>query len=223
MISRLTKQYSIINSTKPILFVGLVLLFSVRCWGQSAIPDSVKKKMEVLVKTKSDSAKTTKDTVKKHKIIPRMATLRSLMFPGLGQIYNRQYWKLPIVYGAFGTTLWIALDQNAKYQTWLVYFRELSATAGTPGYTDTITFPGNGFKYNLGSVTNIKEAYRRNRDYAYFFLAVFYAFAAIDANVSAHLKTFDNTDDISIRFEPDARQMAFTGEPIMGGKIVISF
>ena len=166
-----------------------------------------------------------KDSLKKankHKIIPRVATLKSLACPGLGQIYNKQYWKLPLVYGALGTTLGIAFWNNDRYQLWLTNFQTLSKNPNDVTYIPPTEVEVNGQKYNLSNVTVRKDFYRRNRDYSYLFLAVFWGLNIIDANVSAHLKTFDMSDDISVKFEPDCRQIAFAQEPIIGAKIIFT-
>jgi Family of unknown function (DUF5683) len=160
---------------------------------------------------------------KKPKIIPRKATIRALMCPGLGQIYNRQYWKLPLVYGGLGATLGIAFWNNNNYSFWLEQFRVLSRDPSNPNYVPPSTVAIDGRNYTLGNVTAIKDGFRRNRDYSYVFLILMYGLQAVDANVSAHLKTFDMTDDISLHLEPDIRQVAFGQQPVMGAKLVLAF
>ena len=98
-----------------------------------------------------------KDTATKPKHDPRIATRRSLIFPGLGQIYNKQYWKLPLVYGALGTTLGIAFWNNDRYQLWLTNFQTLSKNPNDVTYVPPTEVEVNGQKYNLSNVTVRKD------------------------------------------------------------------
>ena len=159
------------------------------------------------------------------KIIPRQATIRSLMFPGLGQIYNRQYYKLPFVYGGFGAIGYfftryrrIAKEAENGYRR-LLY--------GDPNDTDTPT-PVTEVVINesvFRSTTQAKAAYdfyRRYRDLNVILSFVLYAVSAVEANVAAHLKTFDLSDDISMRVEPTVLPMPGTGL-VPGIRVALTF
>lgn len=155
------------------------------------------------------------------KIIPRQATIRSLMLPGLGQIYNRQYYKLPFIYGGFGAVGYFFV----RYQR--------VAKEAEHGYDLLLNGDANGVKATQvlinGSVfrspTQAKGAYdfyRRYRDLNIILSIVLYAVNAVEANVAAHLKTFDLSDDISMRLEPAVLPMPGTGL-VPGIRVALTF
>jgi hypothetical protein len=142
-----------------------------------------------------------------HKIIPRVATIRSLIFPGLGQAYNRQYWKLPLVAGAFVSLGLIANYNQERYQKYRAFYYVVSPRADDPSYippkTVSVVYEdGLARDLDVNQLKRINDGFRRNRDFTYIGMVVAWAFNAIDANVSAHLKTFDVSDDISLRVKP---------------------
>ena len=144
---------------------------------------------------------------KAYKIIPRQATLKSLMIPGWGQIYNRQYWKLPLVAGAFITLGVIANYNQVRYTKYRNYYYVVSPRPADPKYIPPATVPvlyEDGVTRNLdvNQLKRINDGFRRNRDFTYIGMALAWALNIIDANVSAHLKTFDVSDELSIRVKP---------------------
>ena len=140
---------------------------------------------------------------------PTKAVLYTLIFPGMGQIYNRKYWKLPIVYGGFiGITYAITWNGNIYHDY-------------SNGYRDLVTGEGNSWKSLLSARTvqeieanpSLKETYRatfkrkkdyyrRNRDLAVFAMVGLYALCMVDAYVDAQLYDFDVSPDLSMRVEP---------------------
>ena len=180
-----------------------------------------------------------------HKIIPKKATLRSLMLPGLGQAYNRQYYKIPFIYVGFGVMGYLFVKYRGMAKEAAVGYSRLlygdRATDGlfTIGQTFSATLNPDLYPTNpniLGapittqaqyvSVTevtitvdpfagkqvifrtsaNAKNAYdtfRRYRDLNLLLSGVLWAINIVEANVAAHLKTFDLTDDISMLVEPN--------------------
>ena len=151
-----------------------------------------------------------KDTVvakAPHKIIPRVATIRSLIFPGLGQAYNRQYWKLPLVAGAFVSLGMIANYNQVRYQKYRAFYYIVSPRTDDPSYippkTVSVVYEdGLARDLDVNQLKRINDGFRRNRDYTYIGMFVAWAFNVVDANVSAHLKTFDVSDDISLQIKP---------------------
>lgn len=143
----------------------------------------------------------------KHKIVPRVSTIRSLIFPGLGQAYNRQYWKLPLVAGAFVSLGMIANYNQVRYQKYRAFYYIVSQRADDPSYrppqTVSVVYEdGLARDLDVNQLKRINDGFRRNRDYTYIGMFVAWAFNVVDANVSAHLKTFDVSDDISLRVKP---------------------
>jgi hypothetical protein len=164
---------------------------------------------------KTDS--TALQSIKKSKIIPRVSTLHSLMLPGWGQINNRQYWKLPLVAGAFVTLGLIANYNHQRYMKYRNYYYIVSPHSEDPTYVppSTIAVPyedGVIRDLDVNQLKRLNDGFRRNRDYTFIGIAVAWAFNVVDANVSAHLKTFDVSDDISLKIKPN-----FEFDPISKG------
>ena len=135
---------------------------------------------------------TAKDTVKSIDIdplTPAKAAFYSAVIPGLGQAYNKRYWKIPLVYGAIGTSLYFYIDSNKKYHQFRdAYKRRLE------GYND------DDFTYLDDSrLIAAQKFYQRNRDYSTLFIVGFYVLNIIDANVDAALKQFNVDERLSIR------------------------
>lgn len=130
----------------------------------------------------------------------RKATIMSAVVPGLGQAYNRKWWKVPIVYaglGGFGY-LFYTNQQNFSY-----YGKNLKAE--NDGDANTI----NETIYNSDQLLNLKNDYRKYRDLGVIGCTIIYVFNIIDANVDAHLKTFDVSDDLSLELKPYSNFYSF--------------
>jgi Family of unknown function (DUF5683) len=160
--------------------------------------------LDSLKQVQKDSVKVVK---KPYTIIPRQATLKSLMIPGWGQVYNRQYWKLPLVAGAFITLGVIANYNQVRYVKYRAYYYVVSLHADDPTYIPpaTVAVPyedGVTRDLDVNQLKRINDGFRRNRDYTYIGMALAWALNVVDANVSAHLKTFDVSDDLSMRVKP---------------------
>ena len=178
------------------------------------------------VTVNKDSSKTI--TVPKHKIIPRVATIRSLILPGLGQAYNRQYWKLPLVAGAFVTLGLIANYNNTRYVKYREYYYVVSPRTDDPTYTPPSTVPvvyedGVTRDLNASQLKRIVDGFRRNRDFTYIGMVVAWAFNVVDANVSAHLRTFDVSDDISLKIKPSVDFNPYQNNMVAGLNFTFQF
>jgi hypothetical protein len=178
------------------LMFFLVVYFIARA-GISAPLDS-------LVQVKKDSVKS---SIMPYTIIPRQATLKSLMIPGWGQLYNRQYWKLPLVAGAFITLGMIANYNQVRYSKYRDYYYVVSVHPEDPKYVPpaTVAVPyedGVTRDLDVNQLKRINDGFRRNRDYTYIGMILAWALNVVDANVSAHLKTFDVSDDLSLHVKP---------------------
>jgi hypothetical protein len=148
------------------------------------------------------------------KIVPRQATLRSLMFPGLGQIYNRQYWKLPFVYGGFATLGYFIVRFTNAYQEYRDGY--ITAYYATGSKVAVVR----GRELEVQQLKQAADTYKRWRDGDYILAVLLYGLTAVEANVAAHLKTFDLSDDISLKVRPAALPpMAFGGLPIPGVRL----
>lgn len=160
--------------------------------------------LDSLVQVKKDSVKSASMP---YKIIPRQATLKSLMIPGWGQLYNRQYWKIPLVAGAFITLGMIANYNQVRYSKYRDYYYVVSVHPEDPKYVPpaTVAVPyedGVTRDLDVNQLKRINDGFRRNRDYTYIGMVLAWALNVVDANVSAHLKTFDVSDDLSLHVKP---------------------
>lgn len=167
-----------------------------------------------------------KDSVKKpYKIIPRVSTIRSAMVPGWGQIYNRQYWKLPLVYGGFAVNIYYIITNQARYTYYKQQYIDNFKVASPPS-SAKITLYGDvsGIQREVtpAQLNSYVNGFRRNRDGSYLILAVVWAANIVDANVTAHLKTFDLTDDISLKIQPTLTSPDMMNT-VFGAKLTLAF
>ncbi|MEO7530389.1 MAG: DUF5683 domain-containing protein [Sediminibacterium sp.] len=142
-----------------------------------------------------------KDTIPKHD--PRKATRRSALIPGWGQAYNKEYWKIPIVYGiiAIPTVLYFYNDSYYK-KTKFAYEAHFKAES-SPSDTSDLKFIDPELK-NLGtaSLQSYRNAFRQSRDYSILYFLLAWGLQVADATVFAHLKQFDVSNDLSMQVTP---------------------
>ena len=153
----------------------------------------------VFAQDKTTPQKVVKDSLKSINIdplTPAKAAFYSAVLPGLGQAYNKKYWKIPLVYGAIGTSLYFYIDSNKKYHQYRdAYKRRLE------GYND------DKFNYlDTNRLITAQKFYQRNRDLSALFVVGFYALNIIDANVDAALIQFNVNENLSVNpiLYPDA-------------------
>ncbi|MCF8276440.1 MAG: hypothetical protein K9J17_06880 [Flavobacteriales bacterium] len=131
--------------------------------------------------------------VKKHS--PVRASIMSTALPGLGQVYNGKWWKVPIIYGAFGGLIYSSVFNDMKCRTYRTAY--LIRVDGDPNTKDE--FVG---VYSDANLRELVDFYKRNRDLSLIFTGVIYALNIIDATVDAHLKGFDVSDDLTLKVRP---------------------
>lgn len=123
----------------------------------------------------------------------RKATIMSAVLPGLGQIYNKKYWKTPIIYAALGGIAYWGINNHNQYK---YYSKNLSALYDNDANTLNET------PYTSDQLITQKRYYKKFRDMAIMVGGLVYLVNIIDANVDAHLKTFDVSDDLSLQIKP---------------------
>ncbi len=159
-----------------------------------------------------DSLNIKADTIVYHNNInilaPAKAAFYSAVLPGLGQAYNKQYWKIPLVYAGIGTGGYFYMFYNNEYKRYRqAYFdRQNGLQDEFPQYTENV-------------LIKAQEYYRRQRDTAMLLTILAYVLNIIDANVSAHLKQWNVNDDLS--FKPV--QLSVFEKPAFGLQMNISF
>jgi hypothetical protein len=140
---------------------------------------------------------------------PKKAAVYSAILPGLGQAYNKKYWKIPIVYAGFGVIGYSIGWNNDNYK--LVKTAYIHLTDNDETTTDYLKLKGIEY-YDLnnpGDFTVLRTAltkrqayYRRNRDLLVIGMFAFYGINIIDASVDAHLFNFDISDDLTMNWQP---------------------
>jgi hypothetical protein len=142
---------------------------------------------------------------------PKKAAIRSALVPGLGQIYNKKYWKLPIVYGALGASGAVFVYNLTNYRdTRFAYRVKYNMRVNR---TDSLLF--NSIKSNLQplpeeSLRYYRDQFRRDIDYSVLFFLLLWGLNVVDASVDAHLKTFDVGPDLSFQLKAGYSEMAQT-------------
>lgn len=138
---------------------------------------------------------------------PQRALWLALVFPGGGQIYNRKYWKLPIVYGGFIGCMYAMNWNNNMYKDYSqAYLDIMDDDPGTASYNKFLHLgaqitPANEERYKE-IFRKRKDKFRRWRDMSFFVMVGVYALSVIDAYVDAELSVFDISKDLSLRVEP---------------------
>lgn len=130
---------------------------------------------------------------------PAKAAFYSAILPGLGQAYNKRYWKIPLVYGALGTGVYFYINNTQKYNRYRDAYK--SRLAGFE--TDEFYYDTQGNKLTSPRVTTEglqrgQKFYRRNRELSLLVLIGMYALNIIDANVDAHLLQFNVDENLSL-------------------------
>lgn len=126
----------------------------------------------------------------------RRATVLSAIIPGAGQIYNKKYWKVPVLYGAFAGMAYLINFNNKRFQQ---YNDALIARLDDDPNTNDLQYTGQFTDENLRTLS---DYYHRNRDLSIAVTVLVYALNIIDAHVDAHLYTFDVSDDLSMQVQP---------------------
>ncbi len=155
----------------------------------------------------SASRLVTPDTAKKKINGPRRAALRSAILPGWGQITNKKYWKLPLVYGALGATAYAFNFNLTQYKRVAYAYRVLTNSRIAPYDTSlfkTVDADLQPFIHAgaLNDLRNYRNTYRKDIDYSVLIFLFFWGLNVVDATVDAHLKGFDVSDDLSMKIKP---------------------
>lgn len=160
---------------------------------------------------------------------PRKATRMSLIIPGSGQIYNRDYWKVPFVYAGFGACIYAIQWNWVRYNDYIDAYKkfyDLETGQRIPGVDRVDVYLRSNDETYQATIDQIKRGrtfYRRWRDYGFVFFGLVYALSTIEANVAAHMKTFDISDDLSLRFEPTIVNPVMPTNTAPGLRVVLGF
>lgn len=163
---------------------------------------------------------------------PNRAMWLSLLCPGLGQVYNRRYWKLPIVVGGFVGFGYATSWNNKMLQDYTKAYRDaMDSDPSTKSYMDL--YPPNYKEENIDmewlkkSLKSKKDFYRRNKEMCIIGIAAMYMLCVVDAYVDASLMQFDISDDLSMKVKPaviEPYQNMMQGKlPSMGVQCAVNF
>lgn len=135
---------------------------------------------------------------------PAKAAWMSTALPGLGQAYNKKYWKIPILYAGLATTAYYIKYNNDKYQTYKRIYKDRLDTnikvKELPFYTnDNIKF--------------LKDGYRRNMEFTCIIAGLIYVLNIVDASVDAHFYTYDVNENLAIRVQPTVLYKGYESTP----------
>ena len=176
-------------------------------------------------------------STQKKVLSPKKASIYAALFPGLGQIYNGKYWKLPIVYGGYVGIIYVLGWNNNNYTDFFDAYRTISKYQTVEQmsqndkdylnnlfkipYWDLNTNPSHftSFKTQLKSG---KDFYRRNRDMSIIAIAALHVLSIIDASVDANLFDFDINDNLSMHLEPMPMNFG-NGPQVVGFNVAFNF
>jgi hypothetical protein len=138
---------------------------------------------------------------------PQKALWLAIVLPGAGQVYNRKYWKLPLIYGGFVGCIYALQWNNTMFKDYSqAYLDIMDSDPSTESYNHFLHL---GTKITSSNITQYqdifrrrKDRYRRWRDLSFFCMLGVYALSIIDAYVDASLSEFDISDKLSLRIEP---------------------
>lgn len=125
---------------------------------------------------------------------PSKAAFYSAIFPGMGQIYNKKYWKAPIVWGAMATSIYFYLDNNSEYKRFRRAFKQRKA-----GLQDEFTLDDGTVFISEDGLVNAQNILRQNRDLSLLATIIIYTLQVVEASVNAHLMQFNTSDNLSLR------------------------
>lgn len=185
-------RFSLLKSVLLILMLPL----GGHVFGQEIAADTV----ETIVRVQKDR--------KPHS--PKKATIMSAALPGLGQVYNGRWWKVPIIYGGFAGLTYMAVSNHTNMMRYKnAYLLRLD---DDPDTVDE--FAG---VYSDANLRDLKSSHQRSRDLSFILMGVLYVLNIIDANVDGHLKDFDVSEDLSLRIRPMLQQQMLPDQlPVAG-------
>lgn len=167
---------------------------------------------------------------------PKKASVYAALFPGLGQVYNGKYWKLPIIYGGYTGLIYAFGWNNKNYKDYFEAYRTISQydsadempEADREYLDELIKNPSidldnpTHFSYVETQLQSGKDFYRRNRDLTVIGMVALHVLSIVDASVDANLMDFDISNDLSMRIEPMPFDFGISSN-VIGINIAVNF
>jgi hypothetical protein len=189
-----------------LFYCSIVLLFS--CYFTSAQKKVINKSDSVITVNSNNFNKISFDTASLRKYKPSIAIKRSAMVPGWGQYTNKKYWKIPLVYAGIGIPAYLFFRNKKQYKEAKAAYA--NAIDGNPQNNDEIGEPYRSVLSQPDVIRNFRNDVRQNVDYSVLFFIIFWGLNVTDAAVDANLKTFDISDDLSLKFKAGYSELANT-------------
>jgi len=158
------------------------------------------------------------DSVREKEHSPTKATIMSACLPGLGQFYNKKYWKIPIIYAGIGVLGYVIYFNATEYNKYKGAYFESTNGITTGQYSDLVN------SLTADQILASREFYNRNLEITFLLTAVWYGLNILDATVDAHLYTFNITDNLTMKVEPVLLpSTGFGFKPVGGMKLCLHF
>ena len=148
---------------------------------------------------------------------PTKAAIYSAVLPGLGQGYNKKYWKIPIIYAGFGLLTYFVINNSQEYKKYQEAYNYVASGDSTGIDNDYVG------KYDKQQLLDGKNYHRRNMELSYIIGGLWYILNIIDASVDAHFFYYDISEDLTIRFDPVVRFHWQEPRPIPEIRFTIKF
>jgi hypothetical protein len=167
-----------------------------------------------------DTLSVSKSVKHTFKAEPLKATMLAMSFPGLGQIYNRKYWKVPVVYAGFAGVIYAVNLNSSRYNMYLKAYQDLTDKIWeTASYLDLealknanpeeydpvrhpATYKPESYSWYSERILGRVDYYKKYRDLSYIGIAAWYLITILDANVDASLFNYDISDNLDLEVEP---------------------
>lgn len=173
----------------------------------------------LLLMTPSASAQlqTAEDTllIKPHS--PTKAAVFSAALPGLGQAYNKKYWKIPVIYAGFSVITYFISSNTKEYRKYKEAYTYVASGDSTGIDNDYVG------RYDEQQLLSAKNFYRRNMELSYIVGVLWYVLNIVDASVDAHFFDYDISEDLSIRIDPIMLHQRNDYRPVSGLKLSLKF
>ncbi len=209
----------------PLLFLFSFLWLQLSLSQDAPVDKNPADSLKTDLQGKGFSIEDVKKRENSNPLAPSKAAFYSAVLPGLGQIYNRRYWKVPIVYAAIGTGVYAYLYNDGEYDRFRSAFKRRLA-----GFTDDEFYDINNSGIDPGNpdlsdeaLQDAQERFQRDRDLSLLITIGLYALNIIDANVDAHLKQFNVDDKLALEIQPYLDYHPITADPNYGLALTVKF
>ena len=188
-----------------ILLSFIAILAFQKTEAQNVVFDTVGN-AQITADTIIKSSKPKKSVIGKRPHSPKTATIMSACLPGLGQVYNRKWWKVPIIYAGLGGLGYMAYNNYYEYQSYLHAYEY--KTGDLPEGTTLNDHEADlARKYASSQLQTYKDSYRRDMEFYCLIMVAWYGLNVLDACVDGHLYNYDISDDLSLSIDPYLRPM----------------